>query len=204
MANEKFWRRHPRYEPESWRGDESWCDGAGLSPEDEEFMGHGTTGVRQTDLQPEVRDQTRVLELLGRINYKIIKGGRVYIEAGGVVYKTLYGGYWRSVFTGVEHYLFRCEQVSNAVWAEDDCVETAIDLPIVYSNEGWAASGNSLSFMLSREWQTANSKRRTVKDRLRRMLIPMGVEFAHAWDRLALRARYGRNTRGSGDRRPFN
>lgn len=178
MANEKFWRRRPQYEPESWREDEAWRDSAGLSPEDEEFIGHGVTRVRQTELQPAVRDQTRVLELLGRINYKIIQGGRVYIEAGGVVYKTLYGGYWRSVFTGVEHYLFRCEQVSGAVWAEEDCVDTAIDLPIVYSNDGWAASGHSLSFMLSREWQTANSKQQTLKGRVRRMLIPWGFEFA--------------------------
>jgi hypothetical protein len=92
-----------------------------------------------------------VLELLGRINYKIIKGSRVYIEVGGIVYKTLYGGYWRSVFTGVEHYLFRCEQVSGSVWAEESNTETAVDLPIVYSNDGWTASGYSLSFMLSRE-----------------------------------------------------
>ena len=89
--------------------------------------------------------------VLGRINFKIIKGGRVYIEAGGVVYKTLYGGYWRSVFTGVEHYLLRCEQVSGFVWAEEEGTETAVDLPIVFSNHGWTASGHSLSFMLSRE-----------------------------------------------------
>ncbi len=155
MAHEKQLRRPLPYEPESWRDGESWRsseasrnDGSRLSPEDEEFMGQAVTRL---ELQPEVREQTRVLELLGRINYKIIKGGRVYIEAGGVVYKTLYGGYWRSVFTGVEHYLFRCEQVSGFVWADDECEDTAVDLPIVYSNDGWTASGHSLSFMLSRE-----------------------------------------------------
>jgi hypothetical protein len=151
MANPKNWRRTLKYEPESWR-DEAWRnDDARLSPEDEEFMGQGGTRARRTEALPDVRDQTRVLELLGRINYKIIKGGRVYIEVGGVVYKTLYGGYWRSVFTGVEHYLFRCEQVSGFVWAVEDCADTAVDLPIVYSNDGWTASGHSLSFMLSRE-----------------------------------------------------
>ncbi len=149
-----------------------------LSPADEEFLGHVSTRRQPAQAEPNVRDQTRVLELLGRINYKIIKGSRVYIEAGGVVYKTIYGGYWRSVFTGVEHYLFRCEQVSNAVWAEEDCEKTAIDLPIVYSNEGWAASGHSLSFMLTTEWQSADRQQQTLKRRLRRMLIPPGFDVA--------------------------
>jgi hypothetical protein len=99
-----------------------------------------------------VWEQTKVLELLGHVNYKIIKGNRVYVEVGGVVYKTLYGGYWRSVFTGVEHYLLRCEQVSGSVWAEEETdTAKAVDLPIAFSNEGWTASGYSLSFMLSRE-----------------------------------------------------
>jgi hypothetical protein len=151
MANEKQLRRPLQYEPESWRVDETWRDAASLTPEDEEFMGHGPTGARVSESQPDVRNQTRVLELLGRINYKIIKGGRVYIEVGGVVYKTIYGGYWRSVFTGVEHYLFRCEQVSGYIWAEESCADTAVDLPIVYTNDVWTASGHSLSFMLSRE-----------------------------------------------------
>jgi hypothetical protein len=42
----------------------------------------------------------------------------VYVEAGGVVYRTLYGGYWRSVFTGIEHYLLKCEKVSGSVWRD--------------------------------------------------------------------------------------
>jgi hypothetical protein len=155
MANDKYRRRTLRYEPESWRDDDSWRTDASLSPEDEEFMGHGRNRVTQSE--PDVRDQTSVLDLLGRINYKIIKGGRVYIEVGGVVYKTLYGGYWRSVFTGVEHYLFRCQQVSGAAWAEETCSDAAVELPIAFSNNGWSASGHSLSFMLSRE-QTADGK----------------------------------------------
>jgi hypothetical protein len=92
-----------------------------------------------------------VLELLGRINYKILSGKRVYIEVGGVVYKTLYGGYWRSVFTGIEHYLLKCQQVSGSMWTEGNDTDTVVDLPIVYSNDGWTARGHSLSFMLSRD-----------------------------------------------------
>ena len=141
VANQK--RSH---EPESWRSDDVI-----LSAEEKDFTGYGFSRSRRSGTHPDVREQTRVLELLGRINYKIIKGNRVYIEAGGVVYKTHYGGYWRSVFTGVEHYLFRCEQVSGSVWAEEDYADTAVDLPISYSNDGWTANGHSLSFMLSRE-----------------------------------------------------
>jgi hypothetical protein len=146
MANEKQSRWTVQYEPGSWNDGESLFD---LSLDQDELMGGRC--VRPAELQPNVRDQTQVLELMGRINYKIIKGGRVYIEVGGVVYKTLYGGYWRSVFTGVEHYLFRCEQVSGFVWAEENNSNPTVDLPIVYSNDGWTASGHSLSFMLARE-----------------------------------------------------
>jgi len=150
MAHEKY-----QHQPESWRAADAWSnDDDFLSAEEKDFAGYGFSQSR--DPHPDVREQTRVLELLGKINYKIIKGSRVYIEAGGVVYKTLYGGYWRSVFTGVEHYLFRCEQVSGAVWARED--DTAVDLPISYSNEGWTANGHSLSFMLSRDWGTLGAR----------------------------------------------
>jgi hypothetical protein len=139
----------PQYNPETWKED----DGprrqididvralAGMPPHQNQLSGI-----------PDIRQQTLILDLLGRINYKILSGKRVYIEVGGVVYKTLYGGYWRSVFTGLEHYLLRCEQVSDAVWSVDDPDAAIIDLPIAYSNGGWTAKGNSLSFMLSRDW----------------------------------------------------
>jgi hypothetical protein len=115
-----------QYEPETWR------DG------------------QQLDGEPSSREQCRLLDLLGRINYRILSGNRVYVEVGGVVYKTVYGGYWRSVFTGIEHYLLHCEQVSSAVW-KDDGKTTAVDLPIAYSNGGWTTKGHSLSFILNRE-----------------------------------------------------
>src|ERR1051325_7489519 len=143
MANEKY-----QHQPESWRAVDAWSDDDLLSAEEKDFAGDGFNRARGTN--PDVREQTRVLELLGKINYKIIKGSRVYIEAGGVVYKTLFGGYWRSVFTGAEHYLLRCEQVSGSVWAEDGCTG-AVDLPIAYADDAWSASGHSISFMLSRE-----------------------------------------------------
>ena len=114
-----------QYEPEAWRDD------------------HEPNG------DPSSREQCRLLDLLGRINYRILSGNRVYVEVGGVVYKTVYGGYWRSVFTGIEHYLLHCEQVSSAVWKEENT--TAVDLPIAYSNGGWTTRGHSLSFILNRD-----------------------------------------------------
>src|SRR5258705_12324014 len=132
---------HPRkvlqYKPEAWRNAED-----NLFPEEQVL-----TQLPRSRTNPDIRDETRLLELLGRINYRILTGNRVYIEVGGVVYKTLYGGYWRSVFTGLEHYLLRCEQISGSIWAEESDMGRVVDLPIVYSNEGWTARGHSLSFM---------------------------------------------------------
>jgi hypothetical protein len=124
------------YKPEAWRGD------------DEDLPGSTSAS------NPNVFDQCRLLDLLGRINYKIISGKRVYVEVDGVVYKTLYGGYWRSVFTGIEHYLLRCEQVSGSTWASESRGEgnAAVDFPIAYSKEGWTARGHSLSFILNRDF----------------------------------------------------
>lgn len=115
------------YQPETWRSDPTRASA------------------------PTPREQTRLLELLGRINYKIVQGKRVYVEVDGVVYKTLFGGYWRSVFTGVEHYLLRCEQVSGSPWKDDERQDWIVDLPIAYSNNAWSTNGHSLSYMLSRE-----------------------------------------------------
>ena len=110
-----------KYEPETWRADQ------------------------KEPTFPTPREQTRLLELLGCINYKIVQGKRVYVEVDGVVYKTLYGGYWRSVFTGVEHYLLKCEQVSGSPWADDERDNWIVDLPIAYANHAWTTNGHSLS-----------------------------------------------------------
>lgn len=127
----------PQYQPEQWR------------QRDEDLDDVSLFGER---LEPNVRDQSRLLELLGLINYKILTGNKVYIEAGGVVYKTLYGAYWRSVFTNIEHYLLKCEEISGSLWADDDA-PSVVDLPIAYSNGGWTAGGCSLSVMLCRDFE---------------------------------------------------
>ena len=137
-------KRRIQYTPERWREVEALECGAFSTSTSKSYF-------RDRRSDPTIKEQTQILDLLGRINYKIISGNRVYVEVGGIVYKTLYGGYWRSVFTGLEHYLLRCEQVSDSVWAEESETSPIVDLPIAYSNEGWTASGHSLSFMLTRD-----------------------------------------------------
>jgi hypothetical protein len=128
-----------QYQPEQWRLDE-------------QDLPLTEAGFDCERANPNAREQSRLLDLLGRINYRILTGHKVYVEVGGVVYKTLYGGYWRSVFTGIEHYLLRCEEISSPIWNQESASETdVVDLPIVYSNNGWTARGYSLSFMLTKD-----------------------------------------------------
>ena len=141
MDQERHRQQTPQYKPEAWRNDEHL-----LSRE-----GHWFTQGHRSRTHPDVRDQSRLLELLGLINYKILAGNRVYFEVGGVVYKTLYGGYWRSVFTGVEHYLLKCQAVSGSVWTEGSDAVDLVDLPIAHTREGWTAQGHSVMFMLNRD-----------------------------------------------------
>jgi hypothetical protein len=140
MESKMHCKQMRQYQPEGWRGDED-----GFSEEEHAFA------RPRSHSDPDIHDRSLVLELLGRINYKILRGNRVYIEVGGVVYKTLYGAYWRSVFTGIEHYQLKCEEISGSIWTEGSDATAVVDLPIDYSNEGWTAKGHSLSFMLSRD-----------------------------------------------------
>ena len=135
MSHERD-RQPFQYYPEAWRNEDDF------PPQEREFF------IRRHRSQPDVRDQSLILELLGRVNYKIVKGQRVYVESGGVVYKTLYGGYWRSVFTGIEHYLLKCEQVSGSIWTDGTEPAVVVELPIAFSKDGWNAKGHSISFML--------------------------------------------------------
>lgn len=120
--------------------------------DDEEHRGEcGRVNQSQFETaNPSARDRSRLLQLLGSINYKVLKRNRVYFEVDGVVYKTLWGLYWRSVFTGVEHFLLRCQPISG-VWSEGSSAVEMIDLPITRTTEGWAAKGQSINFVLNRE-----------------------------------------------------
>lgn len=129
------------YQPEQWRNDDSFL------PQDERLL----SPHHRARTNPDVWDRSRLLDLLGRINYKVLTGNRVYIQVGGVVYRTLYGGYWRSVFTGIEHYLLRCEEIPSATWTDGGGATAVVDLPIVYSHDGWTSMGNSISFIVYRD-----------------------------------------------------
>jgi len=164
MNHQAVGQPRKRYEFGAWRSDDTaFVADACLYPPRHRFEA----------IHRDARDQSRLLDLLGRINYKILKGASVYIQVGGSVYKTVCGLYWRSVFTGVEHYLLRCREVSWSVWEDDDvdqcdpssahsATTTAhsanpanlahvVDLPITHSKSGWTANGQSLMFMLHRE-----------------------------------------------------
>lgn len=97
------------------------------------------------------REQSRLLELLGLINFKILSGNSLYLEVDGAVYKILYGVYWRSVFTGAEHYLLRCNEISEGMWIEDQGAAGEVDLVIRYTEGGWIVQGCSLKFIVFRE-----------------------------------------------------
>ncbi len=139
-------QRAIRYETGKWKTDELFD----LAP-------NGRTGAEDylehhlEESFADARERSRLFRLLGLINYRILSGNKVYIEVGGIVYRTVYGGYWRSVFTGVEHFLLRCQAVSGGVWTDDGNSLGLIDLPISHTKDGWTAQGHSLMFMLNRE-----------------------------------------------------
>src|SRR5215472_9370331 len=138
------------YQPLSWRDDRPSHPRDPFAAEFDTFPNSDTDhGCEMQAGCPDARERSRLLRLLGLINYRILCGSKVYIEVGGTVYKTLSGLYWRSVFTGVEHYLLRCEEVSGGIWTEGSSAVDLVDLPIVNTRDGWSAQGHSLMFMLS-------------------------------------------------------
>jgi hypothetical protein len=128
-----------RYEVGSWRTDE------GNLP----FL--QTRSDEDAALQPNARERGWLLGLLGLINYRVLTGRRVYIQVGGNAYRTLCGLYWRSVFTGAEHFLLRCEEVSGNIWTEGSSAVATVDLPITHTRDGWTAEGQSVLFLLNRD-----------------------------------------------------
>jgi hypothetical protein len=126
-------------EPGAWRYDEP-----ALAAEDLLLR----ISQQSVAADPDPQDQSKLLELLGLINYKILSGHSVYLEEGGSVYKVLFGVYWRSVFTGAEHYMLRCEEIVEGMWMEGSVEADEIDLPISYTKDGWLAQGHSLAFIL--------------------------------------------------------
>jgi len=101
---------------------------------------------------PEVNDQSNLLQLLGLINFRILSGSTLYVEVNGTAYKILYGAYWRSVFNGAEHYTLKCEEIAQGMWMEGNLKPCEVDLSIGYTNDGWLVKGQSIRFMAYSEY----------------------------------------------------
>jgi hypothetical protein len=106
------------------------------------------------DLQitaPSARDESRLFDLIGRIDHKVLEGYSLYIQVRGIAYKVLYGIYWRSVYSDQQFWGLRCEEIERGMWAEGNSDTTSIDLPILYTEEGWTVEEQSLQFLLNRD-----------------------------------------------------
>jgi hypothetical protein len=104
------------------------------------------------DLQisaPSARDESRLFDLIGRIDHKVLQGYSLYIQIRGIAYKVLYGIYWRSVYSDEQFWGLRCEEIERGMWAEGNSDTICIDLPISYTEEGWSVEEQSLQFLLN-------------------------------------------------------
>jgi hypothetical protein len=141
MDGETNWEGKYYPEPGAWRDDSPH----GL----EETARAHVNAVVAVDSTP--REQSKLLELLGLINFKILSGQSLYLEVEGIVYKILYGAYWCSVFTGAEHYFLRCDEVADGMWVEGNVAPVKVDLAIRYTDDGWLVKGHSLKFIVYRD-----------------------------------------------------
>jgi hypothetical protein len=104
------------------------------------------------DLQisaPSAREESHLFDLIGRIDHKVLQGYSLYIQIRGIAYKVLYGVYWRSVYSDKQFWGLRCEEIERGMWADGNPDTTCIDLPIRYTEEGWAVEEQSLQFLLN-------------------------------------------------------
>jgi hypothetical protein len=97
------------------------------------------------------RDESLLFDLIGKIDHKILQGVAVYIEVQGIAYKVLYGVYWRSIYSGVAYWGFRCEAIEQGMWAQGNQATDKVDIPISNTPEGWVVEGQSLRFLLYRD-----------------------------------------------------
>ena len=121
-------------------------DSSSLSEED--------ASLSSTDVEegaPSAREESRLFDLIGKIDLKILQGECVYIQVNGLAYKVLYGVYWRSVHSGVKYWGFRCEQIDRGMWSEEETATSKVDIPICYTTDGWVVEEQSLKFLLYRD-----------------------------------------------------
>ena len=97
------------------------------------------------------RDESYLFDLLGKIDHKVIAGNSLYIQIKGIAYKVLYGVYWRSVYSGQQFWGLRCEEIERGMWEDGNSDTTCVDLPILYTEEGWAVEDQSLQLLLYRD-----------------------------------------------------
>ena len=97
---------------------------------------------------PAATEQSRLFDLLGKINYKILQGSDVYLQVSGAAYRVLYGVYWRSVYTGAQFWGLRCAEIADGMWREESAARARIDLPLRYTKNGWMIETQSLRFLL--------------------------------------------------------
>jgi hypothetical protein len=138
MDSDRPWKEKNHPAPGAWLDDNSPCS--------EEPPRTLLNPARPLESCPQ--EQSKLLELLGLINFRILSGHSLYIEVSGAVYKILYGCYWRSVFTGAEHYFLRCDRVADGVWIEGNVAPSKVDLAIRYTDAGWLVKGHSLKLMV--------------------------------------------------------
>lgn len=106
------------------------------------------------DLQitaPSARDESRLFDLISRIDHKVIQGYSFYIQIRGTAYKVLYGVYWRSVYSNEQFWGLHCEEIGRGMWAETDSNTSRIDLPISYTDGSWTVEEQSLQFLLNQD-----------------------------------------------------
>ena len=139
MDNETDWKGTYHPAPGFWRDDETRF----LKETKQQLK-----SIETVDLS--AQDQSKLLELLGLINFKILSGDSLYLEVDGARYKVLYGVYWRSVFTGEEHYLLRCSEITEEMWIEGCGLPSEVDLAIRYKEGGWIVKDCPLKFIVTR------------------------------------------------------
>jgi hypothetical protein len=116
------------------------------------FLQEDASGICDLEISaPSARDESRLFDLIGRIDHKVLQGYSFYIQVRGIAYKVLYGVYWRSVYSDKQFWGLRCEEIERGMWADDDSDTTRIDLPISYTEDGWAVEEQSLQLLLNRD-----------------------------------------------------
>jgi hypothetical protein len=100
---------------------------------------------------PSAREESRLFDLIGKIDLKILQGECVYIQVNGIAFKVLYGVYWRSIHSGAKYWGFRCAQIERSMWTEGEMATSHVDVPICYTNDGWVVEEQSLKFLLYRD-----------------------------------------------------